>query len=544
VAAQANLKPNRAARLGRGLDPVEAVPSHAHGLEAPGQPRSPRSGCPEGRVDAGPCRATAPCSSSRSADPALVCTNNKCHGGRSATSRRAKSPALAARILRSKPVAPPEDAPRYVHACHNDEWHLNIRYKDGRPGVRVTYRCNSRHHEGPCRDTWRRRLYARLTGGKLREVPLHHVMFGTLTLPAAVHRMVAEGRPEEKAELIRAQHDAIGTMIRRLTRTLNARAKRAGFAGMDYFWFREAHKSGTPHVHLLLISPWLASKVRERDSDPELDGVELGSDDANLAPADLVTLATSIGWGERFDLQMAESREALTHYATKLVGEVSKGSQTPEHMPLKCRSYGGARGFLAPRKVDEQATGWVTDEHGRRLAKVSIPEIEGGWDDQGLAPAAMAERERRADFETATGIPWRGSVSTASGWCPERLAREKAARLAAADAAHPGGVWDEADATAPNLESKTKGWRHAESEWLSGEPSRTYTLRRRPERYSRPPPLGQMGLWSRPDGSDVDTPVSHVRSEHEKVLVSTPCPRTPARPGPTGPPTGPPKTGT
>jgi hypothetical protein len=51
-------------------------------------------------------------------------------------------------------------------------------------------------------------------------------------------------------------------------------------------------------------------------------------------------------------------------------------------------------------------------------------------------------------------------------------------------------------------------------------------------------------LWSRPHGSDVDTPDSCVRCESENLLESAPCPRTPARPGPTGPPTGPPKTGT
>jgi len=405
-------------------------------------------------------------------------------------------------MLRSEPVAPPEDAPRYVHACHHGEWHLNLRFSDGREGARIPYRCNSRHHEGPCRDTWRRRLYARLMAGRLGSAPLEHVSFGTFTLPASVHRMVRDGVANggDKAELIRSQHKAIGSMLRRWTRAVNARAKRAGAEPMGYFWYREAHKSGVPHVHMLIVSEWVAGMLSRRDA--ELEGAELEAADAHLAPIELRELGCSIGWGDRMDLQLAKSREALSSYATKLVGEVSKGSQTPEHMPLKCRSHGSSRGFLGPRIVDESATGWVTDEHGRKLSKTQVPEVDGGWDESGLAPALLGQAERRSDFESVTGIPWRGSHVSVSGWSAERLAAEKASRLAAAAEPRAAGVWDAEDVTVPNQGTVEDGWRWAETFYVDAPKSRTYVLRRRPEQYSPPPPRGQQELWKRGRCSD------------------------------------------
>ena len=463
---------------GRGTGPLYPVPSQAHGPRGAGStPSAGGAGGPAGaRVDAAPCRATAPWSSPRAAGVALVSTNNKCHAGRK------RSAALVAREKANPPVAPPESGPRYVHACHAGEWSLHLRFKDGRKGARIPYKCNSRHHEGPCRDTWRRRLFARLRDGELATADPRDVLFVTLTLPpsdhAAVKAALASGDRAWLEDEVRAQNAALGRKLRAWTRTLSARARRSGAEGLKYFWFREAHRSGVPHLHMLVVSPWLAGRVRERDAElAELGDVELGEDDRGMAPIELRELAVRCGFGERLDVQVAQSREALAGYATKVIGEVSKGSQTPEILPQHCRTYGQSKGFLAKPEQDEACVGWVTDEHGRVLQTQKTPDIEGGWDAAGTAPRRATLR--LPEFE-------------ASPMAEAELAEEKAARVSSSRARKKGGVWDPEDAAAPNQETVEDGWRWAETMHIEAPKGRTYVLDRRPKVYRPPKGLGRL----------------------------------------------------
>lgn len=452
----------------RGAGFLHPVPSQAHGPRGAGStPSAGVAGGPGGaRVDAAPCRATAPWSSPRGGGGALVSTNNKCHAARK------RSAALVARGLKNPAVAPPETAPAYVHACHAGAWHLHLRYTDGRTGARIPYKCNSRHHEGPCRDTWRRRLYARLRDGRLAEASPEEVLFTTLTLPASDHREVREAKASGDQGWLEAavkeQNRTLGRKLRAFTRALSARAERAGEERLAYFWFREAHRSGVPHVHMLIVSPWLGRRVRERDA--ELDGLEVSEDDRGLAPVELRELAMASGFGERLDMQVAENQDALLGYATKVIGEVSKGSQTPEILPQHCRSYGQSRGFLAKPKQDERCVGWVTDEHGRVLQTQKTPDIEGGWDASGTAPRRATLR-----LPEVEGRPL----------SEDALAAEKAERVVASRRIKPGGVWDPEDESVPNQETVENGWRWAETMHIDAPKSRTYVLRR-PKVY-RPP---------------------------------------------------------
>lgn len=458
---------------GRGTGPLYPVPSPAHGLRGAGStPLAGGAGGPVGaRVDAAPCRATRVRTSPRGTGGTLVSTNNKCHAVRK------RSAELLAREKANPPVAPPETAPAYVHACHAGAWHLHLRYKDGRPGARIPYKCNSRHHEGPCRDTWRRRLFARLEEGKLSEANPEDVLFATLTLPPSDHREVkaalASGDRSRLEEAVKEQNRALGRKLRAWTRALSARAERAGEERLAYFWFREAHRSGVPHLHMLMVSPWLARRVRERDAElAELGDVELAEDDRGLAPVELRELAVASGFGERLDIQVAEDQKALTGYATKVIGEVSKGSQTPEILPQHCRSYGQSRGFLAkPLVVDEDCVGWVTDEHGRVLQTQKTPDIEGGWDAAGTAPRRVTLRLPEVEARPLD---------------EEGLATEKAQRVASSRTLKKGGVWDPEDAGVPNQGTVEDGWRWAETMHIDAPKVRTYVLDRRPKVY-RPP---------------------------------------------------------
>lgn len=460
---------------GRGTGPLYPVPSPAHGPRGAGStPLAGGAGGPVGaRVDAAPCRATSPWSSPGAEGGALVSTNSKCHGARK------RSAALLAREAQNPPVAPPETAPRYVHACHAGEWSLHLRFKDGRKGARIPYKCNSRHHEGPCRDTWRRRLFARLRDGALAKARPDEVLFVTLTLPPEEHRRVkaalASGDRSQLEEAVRDQNAALGAKLRAWTRALSARAKRRGHDGLQYFWFREAHRSGVPHLHMIVVSPWLAGRVRERDAElAELGDVELSEDDRGMAPIELRELAVHCGFGERLDIQVAESREALAGYATKVIGEVSKGSQTPEILPQHCRTYGQSKGFLAKPEQDGSCVGWVTDEHGRVLQTQKTPDIEGGWDASGTAPRRATLR--LPDFE-------------ASAMEEVELAEEKAARVSSSRTRKKGGVWDPEDSSVGDQETVENGWRWAEMMHIEAPKERTYVLDRRPKVY-RPPKEG------------------------------------------------------
>lgn len=490
------VEPDLGARGPAWLDPV---PSPLHGPRGAGStPSAGVAGGPVGaRVDAAPCRATRVRTSPWVPDGPLVSTNNKCAG------RRRKSAKLLAREKANPPVEPPATAPKYVHACHAGEWHLNLRYKDGRPGARIPYRCNSRHHEGPCRDTWRRRLFARLKAGALGTANPADVLFATLTLPASDHAEVKaalrSGEISRVEAAVKEQNRTLGAKLKSWVDALSKRARREGGERLRYFWFREAHRSGVPHLHLLIVSPWVAARVRARDAElAELD-VELDEDDRGLAPVEYRELAMQCGFGERLDMQVAESPKALMSYAAKVIGEVSKGSQTPEILPQHCRSYGASKGFLAPRETDERCVGWVTDEHGRVLQKHQLPEVEDGWDASGTAP-----RRATLALPDIEGVPMREA----------ELAAAKAERLASSRKTKAGGVWDPDDASVPDQGTVEDGWRWAETMHLDAPKSRTYVLDRRPKVY-RPPkgpepppePPRQMPLRvSRREESEVGTP--------------------------------------
>ena len=289
--------------------------------------------------------------------------------------RRGASEALQRRTLENPPQEPLPHHPRYVHACHGDAWKLQLRRRDGRgPGAIVPYRCRSRHHRGPCQDRWRRVLYARLMApsSEFQSCPERAAMFWTLTLPPDWHHGA-----NDSSKL--AANKAIGGMLRSFRDALNKRLDRMDLPPIRLFWIREVHKSGVPHLHALVVHDRLAEVLRVRDAElAEL--VEVSANDSTLAPRWLRDMAEAAGFGERFDAQLARSREALAGYASKvcakmgetegaaLAGEVTKGSQVPEHLPGHCRSFGYSRGFIPPKNRDPAWTGWVEDEHGRKLA--------------------------------------------------------------------------------------------------------------------------------------------------------------------------------
>ena len=222
-------------------------------------------------------------------------------------------------------------------------------------------------------------------------------MLWTLTLPPAWHASPTENK-------LLAANEALGDRLRRLFNRLNKQAKREGRDALRYFWVREAHKSGVPHVHLLVVDPHTADALGERDARHNAQPGVAANGRAKLAPAELMAAAIGAGFGERFEAELVKHKRAVVGYMTKVVGamgdeqrakraayeeralagEVTKGTQVPELLPHHCRSYGCSRGFIPPRRKDQNVTAFIETDGGiLRAKKTEIAVVDGYSDKDG-----------------------------------------------------------------------------------------------------------------------------------------------------------------
>lgn len=148
----------------------------------------------------------------------------------------------------------------------------------------------------------------------------------------------------------------------------------------------EAHRSGWPHVNLMVWCPELASELRaeheSRLADPEVaDAVALARDawrakepippavretarKATVAGGTLLTLLEASGWGRQSTAEAARDPNAFASYIVKLAGmhdasagELAKITQAPLNAPIRFRRLRSGKGFLPPRHHDETITG-------------------------------------------------------------------------------------------------------------------------------------------------------------------------------------------
>ena len=124
----------------------------------------------------------------------------------------------------------------------------------------------------------------------------------------------------------------------------------------------EAHKSGWPHVNLMLYAPELARELSAEKS-RRLDAGE-DARRATLLHGDLLEHAMACGWGRQSVAEAARDKEALASYIVKLagthddsVGELAKITQAPTNAPKKFRRLRSAKGFLPPRHKNPNITG-------------------------------------------------------------------------------------------------------------------------------------------------------------------------------------------
>ena len=148
----------------------------------------------------------------------------------------------------------------------------------------------------------------------------------------------------------------------------------------------EAHRSGWPHVNLVVWCPELADELRaERDErmqdDDVANAVALARDAwkrkepvpaairdvarcATVIGGELATVLTASGWGVQSTAEAANDIEAVLGYGVKLaglhdasVGELAKITQAPMNAPERFRRLRSGKGFLPPRYKNPDVTG-------------------------------------------------------------------------------------------------------------------------------------------------------------------------------------------
>jgi hypothetical protein len=148
----------------------------------------------------------------------------------------------------------------------------------------------------------------------------------------------------------------------------------------------EAHRSGWPHVNLLVWCPELAAALRAEHADRLEDddianAVALARDawakkepvpaavrdvarKATVLGSELLELAVDSGWGVESTAEAARSSDAIAGYIVKIaghhdasVGELAKITQAPLNAPVRFRRLRSGKGFLPPRYKNPDITG-------------------------------------------------------------------------------------------------------------------------------------------------------------------------------------------
>lgn len=181
----------------------------------------------------------------------------------------------------------------------------------------------------------------------------------------------------------------------------------------------EAHRSGWPHVNLLVWCPELAELLRrEHDArleDPEIaDAVHLSRDawrlkesvpeqvralarKATVLGGELLELVTACGWGRQSTAEAARSSEAIAGYVVKLAGqhdasagELAKITQAPLNAPERFRRLRSGKGFLPPRHSDPNVTGCLARRRRAAAGDWELAAINAPKDPAQIEPIACA----------------------------------------------------------------------------------------------------------------------------------------------------------
>ena len=307
--------------------------------------------------------------------------------------------------------------PRHVDACQHspvarERWAVwTWQRNNGEQQTRIPYSCNS----------WRcdvcRRHEAAVTFARIKEATAPLAGDGWVFLVLTLDRDgYYGGTPWQDVNqayralgaMCRATLDRIGRLWGPEFKTTGKKRKRTvRRLGNRWVAVVEAHRSGWPHLNLLLWAPELAAQLRgeqaERLNDPEIaDAVVLARDAwkhgeqvsagtralarrATVVGGALRDLAEECGWGRQSTAEAARSSEAVAGYVVKLagnhdasVGELAKITQAPLCAPERFRRLRSGKGFLPPRRSNPAVTGCLVrrrraDAGDWEIASVNAP---------------------------------------------------------------------------------------------------------------------------------------------------------------------------
>jgi hypothetical protein len=358
--------------------------------------------------------------------------------------------------------------PRHVRACqhsadHRERWFVWTWKRDGAGAGsnqhRVPYNCNSWRCEA-CRRHEAAVTFARIRDAVSRKDP----ETGELELDPSgwcflVLTLDRDGYFSGKPWLdVNAAYASLGKMSRKALERIGREwgpdlreevrtCKKTGKTTVRYVrivgnrWFSvvEAHRSGWPHLNLVVWCPELAALLRrehaDRLEDPEIaDAVELARDawkrreavpsairelarKATVAGGCVLDVLQDAGWGRQSTAEAARDIESVIGYGVKLaglhdasVGELAKVTQCPMNAPERFRRLRSGKGFLPPRQKDESVTGCLMRR--RRSA-------EGDWELQAINAASVESIEKR--------LVKAGAVDNVRELAEEQAARQRAA---------------------------------------------------------------------------------------------------------------------
>jgi hypothetical protein len=184
---------------------------------------------------------------------------------------------------------------------------------------------------------------------------------------------------------VREAYKRLGAQSERFLKRLRRRLSARGYVAFKRQWVAvvEAHRSGWPHMNLMIHCPDLARLLRESADSRK----RLGMTDREsiLLAGDLKAHAIEAGWGPQSTAEACRGDvDALTGYVTKLaglhdasVGEVAKITQAPMVANARFRRLRSGKGFLPPRRSNPAFTGCLVRRRRSR---------EGDWEVQRLNP--------------------------------------------------------------------------------------------------------------------------------------------------------------
>lgn len=272
--------------------------------------------------------------------------------------------------------------PTHVKACqhsqHQHEKWFVWTWNRAKPEVqsRIPYSCGS----------WRCDVCARheaaVTFARIKQAvePLSSDGWCFIVLTLDRNGYYKDGKAQFKN--VTDAYRSMGSMCEKLIK----RMRRRWGVGNEWVAVVEAHRSGWPHLNLLVHCPALADDLRSLRSrklaDPEIaEAVQSARDawrdkawlppevkakarEAKLMGGELLVHAIESGWGLQSTAEVAESTDAVAGYVVKLakhhdasVGEVAKVTQAPKAAPERFRRLRAGRRFLPARYKNEAVTG-------------------------------------------------------------------------------------------------------------------------------------------------------------------------------------------